>query len=537
MPSTRFDFAPLPAPIGEGLAVPIDIQSVSACLRFCPQVGSTLEAEVEFVTGPINGFPTFDLRQPIRSAMLDGVPLPADRLGFRDLGGGDRAEMRVIERSLAPSTSHTLSLVSNLGTPLVPMERNRLPALEWKSNERLTFRFGFTDTRPGRYLESWIPSNLIFDEFTLRLEIAVEHTSVPHVLITNGKVESEAANRWVVWFPETTSSFCPMLEIHPADRVEVARRPVPLPVSNRDIELEVWKEEDVSTDLALALDVIGAALAEFEEQVGPYPHGDRYVALLIRQPDGMEYAGGTVTSFDLIRHEIFHSWWGRGLRPSDQASSWWDEGWTTAIVDRGSDQPETVRSDFSQPPGPLHRPHPWSRTTVGTANRLGGLLFRQIAHYSGAERLREIMKELYRSSFGTPLTTYALEEFLLQRIPTPEVVDLFHRYVFSLDDPAEPPRLPFVGEKGSTTSGEETSPWLSDALWFQTTVNGLPVGAPSHDGEGNEVAVRLRNDGAEVVPHSALLVSLDAEVAFVPRRTPGVASDGRHGRPPRLAGR
>ena len=34
------------------------------------------------------------------------------------------------------------------------------------------FNFGFTDLGAGRYLESWMPANLIFDQFALDLELA-----------------------------------------------------------------------------------------------------------------------------------------------------------------------------------------------------------------------------------------------------------------------------------------------------------------------------------------------------------------------------
>lgn len=35
--------------------------------------------------------------------------------------------------------------------------------LLWSNGPRLAFNFGFTDLGAGRYLEAWVPANLIFD--------------------------------------------------------------------------------------------------------------------------------------------------------------------------------------------------------------------------------------------------------------------------------------------------------------------------------------------------------------------------------------
>jgi hypothetical protein len=37
--------------------------------------------------------------------------------------------------------------------------------MAWSAGPRLAFNFGFTDLGAGRYLESWVPANLIFDQF------------------------------------------------------------------------------------------------------------------------------------------------------------------------------------------------------------------------------------------------------------------------------------------------------------------------------------------------------------------------------------
>ena len=60
--------------------------------------------------------------------------------------------------------------------------------MTWSAGPRLAFNFGFTDLGAGRYLESWVPANLIFDQFPLTLDLRVVGTAIPHTPITNGAV-------------------------------------------------------------------------------------------------------------------------------------------------------------------------------------------------------------------------------------------------------------------------------------------------------------------------------------------------------------
>ena len=84
MPSLNFDLAP-PAKVVDGLlAVPMDIQRVTAALVFDgAALSGTGDATVEFTMGAQAGRPIFDLRQTIASAWLDGAPFAAGCLAAR----------------------------------------------------------------------------------------------------------------------------------------------------------------------------------------------------------------------------------------------------------------------------------------------------------------------------------------------------------------------------------------------------------------------------------------------------------------------
>ena len=108
----NFDLAP-PAKTVDGLvAVPIDIQKITASLIFDGATSSGKgDATVEFTMGPQNGNPIFDLRQTITAAWLDGVSLPVAQLAHHDFGGGADAHLRIVQSVVTAGTTHTLSIL------------------------------------------------------------------------------------------------------------------------------------------------------------------------------------------------------------------------------------------------------------------------------------------------------------------------------------------------------------------------------------------------------------------------------------------
>ena len=128
--ATNFDLAP-PAKTVDGLqAVPIDIQKITASLAFDGATSSGQgDATLEFIMGPQNGNPIFDLRQTITAAWLDGVPLPLAQLAEHDFGGGPSAQLRIVESVLIARTSHTLRLTYGLGPAQAPPAGSYQPAI------------------------------------------------------------------------------------------------------------------------------------------------------------------------------------------------------------------------------------------------------------------------------------------------------------------------------------------------------------------------------------------------------------------------
>ena len=106
----------------------------------------------------------------------------------------------------------------------------------------------------------------------------------------------------------------------------------------------------------------------------------------------MEYDGGTTTSTSALLHEIFHSWFARGIRPASHSDGWYDEGFT-AFHDEGAD--DEVPFNFSEPPIILCSQDPWQRHTPSNSYTDGSRFWKGMASILGIAKLNSLMAELY----------------------------------------------------------------------------------------------------------------------------------------------
>jgi hypothetical protein len=63
--------------------------------------------------------------------------------------------------------------------------------------------------------------------------------------------------------------------------------------------------------------------AELERDYGPWPHPG--IIIYNAGVGGMEYCGATITEFRALGHELFHSYFARGVMPANGNSGWLDE--------------------------------------------------------------------------------------------------------------------------------------------------------------------------------------------------------------------
>jgi len=422
---------PPPVRLGERLVFAVDIERIDARFRLdAGQRTAFAEAAVEFSIEGEDGCPAFDLRQEVETFRLDGHQLPGEAFSPCDLGGGEGAEMRVIDRRLTAGNRHRLELSYPLATPRAADAQ----PIDWTDGAH--FDFWMSDLHPGRYLEMWLPAGLCHDRFRLQLEVEVVGGAGPHTLVSNGFEVPLGPDHWRIEYPAEFTPLSPLLVVAPEQELAARSRPVTVAGRAEPLTLLTAAHVDAGADLAGCEADVAAWLAYNAERYGPWVHGDRYTAFVWAAGRGMEYDGATTASVRALEHEVFHSWFGRGIKPALASDGWIDEAWTSwATSTRRSEEGRFAEAELGldEPPVTLYPAEAWSRRTPVEAYRDGSRLFAGLAFLTGgADRLRQAMADWYRAKAGGFVTTDGLERHLT-RAAAVDVGPWFRRYVHGLD--------------------------------------------------------------------------------------------------------
>jgi hypothetical protein len=421
--------APPPVRLGDRTIVAPDVVAIDATLRFDTVARAAhARAQVSFLMEAVGGFPALDLRQPIDELRLDGRLLDGDAFPHLDLGAGDDARMRVLDVECRAGSRHVLEVGYHLGTP----DATGAVPIGWEDGG-VRFDLWMSDLEPGRYLEMWLPAPLCHDRFALRVELAVTGTDRAHVARSNAHDDEPVGpNQWQLRYPASCTSLSPMLVLAPADCVEDWSGEASLPGRRSPLSLRVSRHREVDADLVSIGEDVTAWLVYLAARYGPWAHGDRFSAVVWGAHRGMEYDGATTSSVDALEHEVFHSWFGRGVKPARASDGWIDEAWTswaTATHRHRAGRFAVEPLPEDTPPVLLCPPHPWSRATPRESYGEGAAVFAAVAHaLGGADRLRSAMAAWYAANAGGASDTEDLQASLEQWSGL-GLGSLFDRYV------------------------------------------------------------------------------------------------------------
>lgn len=394
----------------------MDVTAIDATLSFDARVRvARAEATMRFMVDDPDEPNVFDLRQEIGKAWLDRLPLPVERLartadGIRLVdAGGSGGPGR--SGGLGPG-EHELQVVYDLDVPDVESPLG----VGWTSNTPgVVFDLWMSDLHPGRYLEQWLPAPLCHDRFQLRIELDLSGSSEAHAVFANGAYRHDG-----VVYPDTFTALSPMLVVAPEARVEV--------IDSGGIT--VCKLAGPEIDLDLCHSQVRSFLDHNRETFGDYAFGDTFLAYVWGSTRGMEYDGATTSSVGALEHEVFHSWFGRGVKPATANDGWIDEAFTVWYTGGPPELRQRADAfDWDAPPVVLRPPGRFDRFTPREAYTVGARLFSGLAALlGGRDALVEAMAGLYRERMGEFVSTDELEACLVQAGGS-QVTAAFDRWV------------------------------------------------------------------------------------------------------------
>ncbi len=227
------------------------------------------------------------------------------------------------------------------------------------------------------FYERYLPSSLESDQFSLTIDVDLRDSGVPsiarpHRIMANGQVQ-ETTRGWRAKYPATSTCSSVFFHLVPDDRyyfssstATIAQQEIPVTVYSTRAAGQQFHDGTKERPREY-LELLGA-------EIGFYPHR-AFVAHLFPRSGGMEYSGATSCDPGALKHEVMHSWFGRGAHPADGNAGWIDEAITYWWVDRGSpttNPPPKINEMLRPTPRALARPGEYQRMTPSAAYRQGG---------------------------------------------------------------------------------------------------------------------------------------------------------------------
>jgi hypothetical protein len=419
------DYAPPVIEVDGLRGIPIDIIGVDTQMVFDFETKSvSVISDMNFKMIGEKGFPLFDLRQQITSAALNGIDIDVEKLAAHDFGR-QTGTMRIIERECDMKVVNVLHLEYTLSKPSSPAAID----IKWEK-AGMTFDTWYSDLNPGRYAEQWFPANLLYDQHPLNVNLKLVGAETDHLMITNGATLEVSEHDWQLRFPDSSTAFSHMIVVVPASEIDFLTKKGD--VNGDKMRIDVYCRKDAPTSAQHVLNETAKSLREYSKSMGKWDHGDDCIVYVWKGSRSMEYDGATTTALGALDHEIFHSWFGRGVKPASQNAGWWDEAFNVYFADGRRPNRRVVEKEGK--PVTLSSSNPYNRITPGSSYSQGAVFFGRLAHLLGADNLHQHMSDFYNKYTGHVASTADMENFLVAESGNEEVRKLFARYVYGRDE-------------------------------------------------------------------------------------------------------
>lgn len=403
------DKAPPPFAYRDGMAVPIDMETVEIHILFDASTSkATGRAHVVFHTGDM-GMPILDLVPTPTAIRVDGEEVALNDFAAVEPPGRE-TRFRILAVSLSAHATHELDI------------EYPIPDVTF-SDGRVRAGFFMNDLALGgrRFFEQYGPANLEFDQVRYTFHVDVVGTTRAHEIFTNGELTSEGPNHWTVEFPEyfTTSSI--FFHLSDSGRFSVLR--YTFDSVGGDIPVTVYSaNSNLTQSVANQSRTI---LRNLEQLYGAFVH-PRVIIYATSDGGGMEHCGATMTSSSALSHELAHSFFARGVMPANGNAGWIDEA-VTSWRDRGF---PTAQEAPNRNPINLGGFSDYRRHTPEIAYTSGMQLISEFDFmFRGVGGMRGVLRQMFSEQRLMTITVPMFQAFL-ERASGQDLGAIFNRYVY-----------------------------------------------------------------------------------------------------------
>lgn len=269
-----------------------------------------VEAIMEF-NAPEAGNAVFDSVMDPTSVELDGVKTTAIATETPQR----ETTVRVLGRSVAVG-SHTLKI----SVPLVDL-------VEFDGNAgTVKSAFWTSDLSVRQFLERYMPASFEYDQVKMVFNVRFIGNKTKQLIYTNGKAVAIGESSYRITYPDYFNSSSIFFHTVPQGAVDEVRYNLKS-IDGREVPVVIYVAKSVfggsASSLAKFRTEATNVFHELESDYGAWPHPSLVIYNAGR--GGMEYCGATITEFRALGHEMFHSYFARGMMPANGNSGWLDE--------------------------------------------------------------------------------------------------------------------------------------------------------------------------------------------------------------------
>lgn len=300
------DQAPPPFQTENGRAVFVDFISAEYELLYdLKNQEAWADTEIVFEAAD-SGLPIFDSVNEPLAVWVDGEE--ADQALVPVPGGVSR--VRTPLKEVLPGR-HTLKI------------RTRIDNGVGYGFKGVSSGFFIKDLKDRMFLERYVPTNYEYDNYQMTFRVRIENANHRwHDIFANGEVKNPEQNVFEVAYPDYYTASSVYFHLVPRRKywryyltyTSINGREFPVTIYSHWRFFNGWLKRKA-----------WRVLAELERDYGPWPH-PKLIIYGTGLRGGMEYVGATATSLISLGHELFHSYFAKGVMPADGNSGWMDEG-------------------------------------------------------------------------------------------------------------------------------------------------------------------------------------------------------------------
>jgi hypothetical protein len=290
----------------DGNAVFVDFLEATYELTYDLNQGKAYaKAEIQFQALE-SGYPVFDSVSNPTSILLDGKSVNASLTQTPS----HETTLRVINQNIGIG-NHVLQIELPL-TELVSFTNTGVKSALWTS-----------DLDERNYLERYVPANFEFDQVKMNFLIHFIGIKNEQIIYSNGDILRLDNETYRITYPDYFTASSVFFHTVPKGAVDELRFNLKS-LDGRTIPAVIYTSKSTwSTSLDRVKDKVTAVFQELEKDYGAFPHPS--ITVYIAGAGGMEYCGATMTDVSSLGHELFHSYFARGVMPANGNSGWLDE--------------------------------------------------------------------------------------------------------------------------------------------------------------------------------------------------------------------